>query len=131
MLSATDGSSCSCRYLFIADIRRVSISEGVVVKTCPSLSAPKAHLTGEYPPVLKPLLREEHAKETQDASVNSGWWSANFLDQRFDDSDQILQVCCETMKFNRSRQETNTSNTCPVLQTKHPPVSEINNRNCE
>ena len=34
----------------------------------------------------------------------------------FDDSDQILQVCCEPMKFNRSRQETNTSNTCPVLQ---------------
>ena len=33
-----------------------------------------------------------------------------------DDSDQILQVCCEPMKFNRSRQETNTSNTCPVLQ---------------
>ena len=34
----------------------------------------------------------------------------------FDDSDQILQVCCEPMKFNRSRQETNTSNTCPVWQ---------------
>ena len=33
-----------------------------------------------------------------------------------DGSDQILQVCCEPMKFNRSRQETNTSNTCPVLQ---------------
>ena len=34
----------------------------------------------------------------------------------FDNSDQILQVCCEPMKFNRSRQETNTSNTCTVLQ---------------
>ena len=34
----------------------------------------------------------------------------------FDGSDQILQVCCGPMKINRSRQETNTSNTCPVLQ---------------
>ena len=33
-----------------------------------------------------------------------------------DGSDQILQVCCEPMKSNRSRQETSTSNTCPVLQ---------------
>ena len=57
VLSTTGGISCrSCRYLFIADIRKVSISEGiVVVNPCPSLSAPQAHWTVEYPPVLKPL----------------------------------------------------------------------------
>ena len=36
--------------------------------------------------------------------------------QTFDDSDQILQVCCDTMKFSWSPQETKTSNTCPFSQ---------------
>ena len=36
--------------------------------------------------------------------------------QTFDDSDQVLQICCEPMKFTQSRQETNTSNFCPLSQ---------------
>ena len=40
------------------DSRKVfSISESiVVVEPCSSLSAPEAHWTGEYPPVLQPLM---------------------------------------------------------------------------
>ena len=73
----------SCRYLFIADIRKVSISEGiVVVKPCPSLSAPNVHWTGEYPPVLKPLLCEKNARETQEGNIKLGWSSANSLVRR-------------------------------------------------
>ena len=75
--------ACSYRYLFIADIWKVSISEGIkVVKPCSSLSAPKAHWTGEYPPVLKPLSCEKNDREKQDANVKSGWSSGNFLAKR-------------------------------------------------
>ena len=39
-------------------------------------------------------------------------------DQTFDDSDQILQVRCESKKFARSRPKTNTSYTFPVSQCR-------------
>ena len=49
----------------IADKRKVSISEGIVeVQLCFSSLSPGAHRTGEYFPVMKPLLWEEHASET-------------------------------------------------------------------
>ena len=47
--------------------------------------------------------------------------------QTFDDSDQILQVCREPMKFTRRRQETNVSDACPFSQfvtDEHPPGSK-------
>ena len=83
-LSTTDGIFCLFLQISVhrGNPESLNLTGHRSSETVSSLSAPKAQWTVEYLPVLKPLLWVEHARETQDASVNSGWSSANFLAKR-------------------------------------------------
>ena len=85
----------------------------MAVETVPFVAYPKAQWTGEYPPVLKPLLAEEHAGETQ-ASVLKMVVSQLPGQSRL--MTRIRFSRSEPVKFMRSRQETDTSDTCPFSQ---------------
>ena len=84
----------------------------------PSLSRTKRPLNWRVSSSLETIVcvKKKPEKHMKPAS-KLGWSSANFLATRLDDSDQILQVCREPMKF--TRQETNASDHLPILAVRY------------
>ena len=105
--------ACSCRYLFIADIRESlnlrghRSSETVHLSVCPQ-SQSDWRVSSSIETIVVRRTRQGNAGCQCELRMVVSQLSG----QTFDDSDQILQVCRDPMKFTRCRQETNTSNTC-------------------
>ena len=118
--------ACSCRYLFIADIRKVSISEGIVaVKPCPSLSAPRSPLDRRVSSSLETIVVGSAREGDTRCQYQHKMVVSQLSGQTFDDLDQILQVCCELVKFTRRPIPRKLAHSRSSLLTKHPPGSEI------
>ena len=119
VLSATDGISRLLLQIsvFIADLRKVSISEGiVVVKPCPHCLLQKPFLDWRVACSLEAIVVRRTRQRNTGSQCQLRMVVSQLSGPTIDDSDQILPVCCGPWKFTRSRQETNTSDTCPFSQ---------------
>ena len=107
--------ACSCRYLFIGDIRKVSVLEGIgetVLLIVCSISPLDWGISSSLETIVVRRTRQRNTGSRCQLRMVVSQISG----QTFDDSEQMLQVCCGPMKFTRSRHETNTPDTCPFSQ---------------
>ena len=105
--------ACSCRFLFIADLNLRGHRSGETVRLILCTRSP---LDWRVSPILEAIVVRRTRQGNTGSQCQLRMVVRQLSGQTFDDSGQILQVCCEPTKVTRRRQETNNSDTCPFSQ---------------